>query len=121
MSEEQIIHDNISCELIITTKCNFSCTYCVAHDLDAMTMDLDSGKKSIDMFVALGKGAKNIEFIFTGGEPLLNFFNLKSLVIYAEEKSKEFNMNPFFVIKTNGSLFESEIVDFCIIFIIIFF
>jgi len=112
MGEEQFIHEDISCELMLTTKCNLSCSYCIAHGLYATTMGIDCGKKAIDMFVALGEGAKNIEFVFTGGEPLLNFNTLKAIVAYADDKSREFAMNSFFVVKTNGTLINDDIIEF---------
>jgi uncharacterized protein len=76
-------------------------------------MDLECGKAAIDLFLFLGSGAKSIEYIFTGGEPLLNFDVFKILVIYANEKSIENSIVPSFIIKSNGTLFNDSIINFC--------
>ena len=114
MSKSQILHENVYCELIVTTKCNLSCKYCIAHDLAPMSMSLECGKKAIELFVYLGYGATTIEFIITGGEPLLNFGVIRQLVPYAEEISRKNNMSPFFVLKTNGVLIDYNVIDLCI-------
>ena len=110
MSEDYFIHEDICCELMLTTNCNLFCKYCIAQDIDKNAMSIDCGESAVDMFVSLGEGAKNIEFVFTGGEPLLNFATLENIVAYSDSKSREFSMNPLFVVKTNGTLIDEKVI-----------
>ena len=75
-------------------------------------MSLEIGRKAIDMFVYLAEGAKSIEFVFTGGEPLTEYGVLKVLTGYAQERAREAGMEAQFVLKTNGSILDQDMIDF---------
>jgi uncharacterized protein len=108
----QSIHEFLTCELLLTTSCNMSCTYCIARDLGLETMQTDCGKSAIDLFISLSEGAKALEFTFTGGEPLLCYTTLKYLTKYANNRANEAGFNTTFVLKTNGTLLSGQIVNF---------
>ena len=76
------------------------------------TMTESTGRKAIDLFVYLAQGGKTIEFTFTGGEPLLAFSTLEELTIYADRQTNKAGMQPFFVLKTNGTILDRSIIDF---------
>lgn len=105
-------HEQLSCEILLTTNCNMSCTYCIARDLDKMVMDQDCGKSVVDMFLSLSEGAKEVEFTFTGGEPLLCLSTLKYLTWYSDNKAKSRGMNPSYILKTNGTIIDADIIEF---------
>lgn len=107
-----VIHECLSCELLLTTFCNMKCVYCIAGDLPGSTMSIEAGQKAIDMFVDLAQGAKYLEIIFTGGEPLLEFTTLKNLTHYAQQRTTEVGTDINFVIKTNGTILDSTIIEF---------
>jgi len=75
-------------------------------------MQIDTGQKAIDLFVALSVGARTIEFIFTGGEPLLERPLLETLTVYAKERAAASGMLAQIVVKTNGTLVDDDIIDF---------
>jgi uncharacterized protein len=110
MNNTLAYHEQLSCELLITTSCNLACTYCIASELEKMTMDINCGISAIDMFISLAEGASDLEFTFTGGEPLLRLEILKDLVRYADTKSRNAGMNPSFIVKTNGTILNDEII-----------
>ena len=106
------VHENLSCEILLTNSCNMSCDYCIATNIPGPTMSRETGRKAIDMFVYLAQGGKYIEFTFTGGEPLIDFLILKDLTNYAEERTCEAGMQVHFVLKTNGTILNRDIIDF---------
>jgi len=75
-------------------------------------MTCEIGQKVIDMFLYLSEGGKTVEITFTGGEPLSNFSVLKYLTNYAEKHIREAQMQPYFVIKTNGTMLNEEVTKF---------
>jgi len=101
------------CEMIITDRCNFSCSYCRGLRKDcAGEMDLGKALEVIDIW---GKdGLKNIRF--SGGEPTLHP-HLKILIARAKDWGME-----HIAISTNGSqslptyfdLFREGVNDFSI-------
>jgi len=106
------VHENLSCEILLTNSCNMSCDYCIAKNIPGPTMSRETGRKAIDMFVYLAEGGKYIEFTFTGGEPLIDFLLLKDLADYAEERACEAGMQVHFVLKTNGTILNRDIINF---------
>jgi len=116
MNDAAPAHEQLSCEIFLSTFCNLSCTYCIARDLNKMVMDIECGKLTVDMFISMSKGAKELEFIFTGGEPLLEFNTLRYITKYADSNSRQLGMIPSFVLKTNGTILNEEIIRFLISF-----
>jgi uncharacterized protein len=108
------VHDYLSCELLLTSACNMNCTYCIARNMNSATMGLKLGKKAIDMFVFMSGGAKLLEFIFTGGEPLLHFDTFSQLTHYAERAVHGAGMDVGFILKSNGLLLHEEAKNFLV-------
>ena len=83
------------CELILTDKCNFRCTYCkgIREELKG-DIELRLAKEVIDMWST--EGLRNIRF--SGGEPTLYPY-LEDLVKYAKYKGIE-----RVALSTNGSV-----------------
>lgn len=103
---------HVSCEFLVTGVCNLACGYCIAKDLPPMHMDDRIGRAAIDMFVRLAVGAKSIEVVFTGGEPLLNFRIVRSLASHASDVAQQHGMAVQFVLKTNGTVLTPKITEF---------
>lgn len=70
------------------------------------------GHKAIDLFVYLAHGASDIEFTFTGGEPLLAFSVVEELTKYAHKRAGEAGMESRFILKTNGTRLDADIIGF---------
>lgn len=104
------------CELILTDRCNFKCTYCrgLRKDLRG-NIQFDDAVNIIDLWVS--HAVKNIRF--SGGEPTL-WDGLLELVMY----SKQYRCIEHIALSTNGSgsidyynkLHEAGINDFSISF-----
>jgi uncharacterized protein len=103
-----VLYENPSCELMVTTKCNMQCSYCIARNLPKLDMTKEIGIKAIEYFIYLAEGAKVLDFIFTGGEPLLDFDTLEYLIEYAVTKTNDQGMGATISIKTNGTLIQNQ-------------
>jgi uncharacterized protein len=75
-------------------------------------MTREIGRKAVDLFLSLAEGAKSVEFVFTGGEPLLEFALLQDLTGYARRRARLAGMEASFVLKTNGLLLTREMLRF---------
>jgi uncharacterized protein len=106
------MHENVACEIFLTTFCNLRCKYCIAGEMPRLHMDSKTGRKVVDFFMDLSEGAKSIDYSFTGGEPLIRFPLMKEIVLYAKRKGKEKNIVTTFTVKTNGTILNPEILSF---------
>lgn len=91
--------------LLISEGCNFACTYCFGQygEKNAI-MDEKTALNAVD----LAKKLEISELGFFGGEPLLNFELIKTVVEYIEKNNLSFNLG----ITTNGSLVTEKIARY---------
>ena len=75
-------------------------------------MSLETGKKALDFLVKNSGNRKNLEVDFFGGEPLLNFEVVKSLVFYGMGLNEQYGKNIRFTLTTNGMGLNEERIDF---------
>ncbi len=106
------VHEYASCEILLTNYCNLACGYCIAKELPGPPISIDIGKRAVETFVFLAEGCKLIEFTFTGGEPLTRFGVLEAITEYAEEHATRSGMKSRFILKTNGSILNQNIVEY---------
>ncbi|WP_378952745.1 radical SAM protein [Pelosinus sp. sgz500959] len=85
----------------LTGQCNFTCSYCYAHEHPQESMSVDTGIQAIDMAAQSGK-----PFVlqFSGGEPLLAFDVMQKLVGYVHQKK----IPAILQVQTNASLMERD-------------
>lgn len=102
--------------LHVSHDCNIRCKYCFASQGDfqgdRLLMDEETGKKAIDFLIENSKGRRNLEIDFFGGEPLLNFELVKTLVDYGRAQEKIHNKNFRFTMTTNGVLLDEETMEY---------
>ncbi|HOV69164.1 MAG TPA: thioether cross-link-forming SCIFF peptide maturase [Clostridia bacterium] len=102
--------------LHVSHDCNLRCKYCFASTGDfggeRALMDAATGKKALDFLVSKSGGRKNLEVDFFGGEPLMNFGAVKSVVEYGRMLEKKHNKTIKFTITTNGLGLTDEIIDY---------
>jgi len=101
------------CELILTHRCNFNCTYCRGL-LNEQKRDLTyyEAKHIIDLWVK--DGLKNVRF--SGGEPTL-WKGLKDLVVHCKKNGVEriaISTNGSADLKLYGDLWRAGVNDFSI-------
>lgn len=111
----------------LTQKCNLKCTYCCYGDMyknerDNHTCDmkLDTAFILIDTLChehSLNKDSyinKKIKLGFYGGEPLLKYNHIESIVAYAEEKAQKLENIQFEYIMTTNGIYLKKYIDFFI-------
>lgn len=99
----------------LTRNCNLRCTYpCFTNGCKVGDMPLDVAKKCVDFLFknAVEANEKEVEISFWGGEPLLRWFLLQEIVLYAEGKSAQTAVRVSFGGTTNGVLLTPEKFDF---------
>ena len=77
--------------LLVTQKCNLGCTYCLGDNesyINSSSMSFETIKKTIDSAVNSMLPNGTINFIYFGGEPMLNWKLIKQAVVYIEEELK---------------------------------
>ena len=77
-------------------------------------MNYEIAKEGIEYIFKIIKGRNKKEFAlsFYGGEPLLNFENIKRIVDFSKKLFNGWKLT--FSITTNGTLINNEIIDFLI-------
>ena len=102
--------------LHVAHDCNMRCKYCFgdkgAFEGVRSLLSLETGKKAIDFLLTHSGLRRNLEIDFFGGEPLMNFEVVKSLVAYGRETEKSYGKNIRFTITTNGLLLDDEKAEF---------
>jgi uncharacterized protein len=105
---------------VVTLRCDYTCQYCQVsrQTEDRLAFDMSSkiAERAVDLvFQSPSRGLK-IEF--QGGEPLLNFDGIRSVVALAEGRNISGQRDLQFVIASNLSMLSDsrlsdEILDFC--------
>jgi len=103
--------------LNLTNNCNFACDYCFAnhgrYDKPGLCMSKEIAIKAIDLlFENISRNhQKRAAIAFFGGEPLLAWDLIKTIVVYAK-KNKPKGVRLKFLITTNASLLNKDKIDF---------
>jgi uncharacterized protein len=101
--------------LVVTLRCEHSCPYCQVSrrstDAGAFDMTESYAMRAID--IALSAPPPSIKLEFQGGEPLLNFSLIRTIVEAAEAKAPARGKSVQFVIATNLALLTDEILAYC--------
>ncbi len=92
--------------LVLTHQCNLRCTYCYEKHKDNLKMSVELAKEIIDREMSMDDGVEFVEFGLFGGEPLLEFDTVVTLVEYA--KTRKYSKGFIFFITTNGVLLNEE-------------
>lgn len=99
--------------LIVTLRCNYTCSYCHASslpmDTPAVDMSTETARKVVD--TAFMTTSPSINFEFQGGEPLANFETIKFVINYAREKNRVEKKDLAFSLVSNLSLLRDEHLD----------
>lgn len=103
----------------VSQRCNLICPYCYVKRgrFDYSTRPLSRMPRQlyeriVDLIHKRFPGMKTYSYHFYGGEPLLNFSGIETIVHYAVNKAKETGTAVEFHITTNGTLLIPEISDF---------
>ncbi len=104
--------------IVVTTKCNMNCEYCIyKNNSKYSNSDKNFSEKifnSICECIDYWENEKDVTFIFSGGEPFLDFCMMKQLTIKICEICAEKKIKANFGVTTNGTILNQEIIDFLI-------
>ena len=103
--------------LNVTHGCNLRCKYCFADEgayhARREFMSLEVAKKAIDFLIENSGNRKILETDFFGGEPLLHKQFVRDVVeIAKEEIIFRRNKNVCFLLNTNGTLIDDDMMNF---------
>ncbi len=94
---------------IVTDNCNFSCSYCYKKKKEG-NLDYFLTKEALSFFIPFF--TKKYFLGFYGGEPLICFDLIKSIVHFTKNKNEKLNKRAKYSITTNGSLITDDILEF---------
>lgn len=99
---------------VVTLRCEHACEYCqVSRKNSASTefdMSIDDAMKALD--IVFQSPGRNLKIEFQGGESLLNFPLIRSIVLEAKWRNSDGARDLRFVIATNLVPLTDEILDF---------
>ncbi len=114
-------------ELMVTHACNMRCTYCYGKDeqkgwrqtshlygSETSGMSWDTARQGIDFLLQASGPARDVNVVFFGGEPLLEFRLIRRIVHYAREQSQGHDKRVHFSLSTNGLGLTDAVVDFLV-------
>lgn len=97
---------------VVTLRCEHSCPYCQVSrqstDRSRFDMSEETAMRALD--IAFSSPATRIKIEFQGGEPLLNFPLIRTIVAAAKARSGK---KLDFVIASNLALLDDVVLDFC--------
>jgi uncharacterized protein len=100
---------------VVTLRCDYTCQYCQVsrqtEDRLAFDMSVQVAERSVDLVFQSPSPVLKIEF--QGGEPLLNFDRIRTVVHHVESRNVSEKRDVQFVIASNLSLVTDEILEFC--------
>jgi len=95
--------------LLLTAQCNLRCSYCYQNAKKSRRMSWRTLGAAVDL--ALRSRRPEVELLFMGGEPLLEFPAIQRAVAYARRRCPP-DKRLRFAISTNGTLITNEIAAF---------
>jgi uncharacterized protein len=101
--------------IVPTLRCNNRCGYCQVSRQGPSSIGYDMTPEVADKAIefTFRSPARRLKVEFQGGEPLLQFPLVKHIVEKCSEKARAQARNVDFVICTNLSLLDDDILEFC--------
>ncbi|MBQ9480514.1 MAG: His-Xaa-Ser system radical SAM maturase HxsB [Selenomonadaceae bacterium] len=97
---------------VLTLACNLECLYCQAeyNCPGSSAMSVETAERAVDF--ALASPDELLNFEFQGGEPLLNFTALRTIVEYTNRNKGDKSVQ--FSLVTNGQAMTDDILEYLI-------
>ena len=100
---------------VVSLRCEHSCPYCQvsrqSSDKSRFDMSEETAQRALE--ATFRSPSSNLKIEFQGGEPLLNFPLIRSIVAEAERLNQDQSRNLSFVIATNLALLDDTVLSFC--------
>jgi uncharacterized protein len=97
--------------IYLTNRCNLECSFCFVSKNEER-MPESTAKSCVDFLIGNSGDNKELEIIFFGGEPLLEFGLIKKIVDYSKARCRMLDKKIIFGIITNGTLFNEDIAGY---------
>lgn len=101
--------------MLVTQKCNLGCTYCLGDNpsyLNQHSMDFTIAKLALEKSARAMRKKGNIQIIYFGGEPLLNWALIKQCIEFVENELKmQFDVNFKHHVTTNLTTLPSDFIE----------
>jgi uncharacterized protein len=114
VNEPELKNTINSIHLDLSNQCNLACKYCFKDKKRYELKDWSIVTRSLDFLVYdCGKNASEYEigYCYTS-EPLLDFPNLKKLIVHVTRLSKTINKKISVFFNTNGTILSEEIIRY---------
>lgn len=114
-TKKSILRDFTSLHMVVPTlRCNSSCIYCqvARKDMDADSVDMSKETASKVVKLIFQSPSQYIKIEFQGGDPSTNFPMVKYIIEEAETLNILKKKNLEFIICTNISLLDEEMVQY---------
>lgn len=98
-----------SLAVLLTSDCNLSCRYCYRRNESAHSLDWNDLRENLDWALAAPGG--ELEVVFSGGEPLLEFGLLAKALNHLDNRGRA-GLPVKIRLLTNGLLLDDARVDF---------
>jgi uncharacterized protein len=100
---------------VVTLRCEHSCPYCQVSrqstDRSCFDMSEETARQALD--IAFASPSARIKIEFQGGEPLLNFSLIRTIVSAAKARAEPLGRKVDFVIASNLALLDDSVLAFC--------
>lgn len=106
---ERFSSNKLTLNIIPTTSCNFSCSYCFEKNKTNHTISNEIINELVQ-FVNKSQNTKILNLMWYGGEPLLAFNKIQQ-ILSRFEKDVPIPINAHSIV-TNGYLFDQKVCDF---------
>lgn len=100
---------------VVTLRCDLSCQYCQVsrQSEERARYDMSSAHADKAIDLVFRSPNENIKIEFQGGEPLLHFSMIRRVVERAVRANEQHRRNLQFVIASNLSRLDDDILSFC--------
>ena len=117
LGEESIDTPIRSIVLQVTSACNLRCEYCYySKGSSAMShkppMTFDVAVAAVDFLLEHSGNFTDLNLVFFGGEPLLEFDLIAAVVAYAHNQALSAGKKIHFALTTNATLLDQRMIDF---------
>jgi uncharacterized protein len=99
-----------SIDVQLTEECNLRCEYCFVLEKRDNRFTVEMGKKAMDFMVLNSGSEQKLNYVFFGGEPLLEFDTIYQVLQYSDEVTRITGKKISFDTTTNGLLLTEEIL-----------
>ncbi len=102
-------------DLFLSQDCNLNCHYCYTRhsgNIQKKNMSEEVARAAVDLLFQESNNIDKPAISFYGGEPLLRFDLMKTIIPYANRKAEEYHKSVKFSMTTNGTLLTDEVIDF---------